>query len=250
MPDPVALRTLAGVSSALGLLACLAYFFVFFKSRGAERSAREAIGDSGLFNSSQLIEILAKFKSDEARLKALLQFTRMERANAEALLSKVKADISVGELRALSHRRDAFMTLVGGIVLLLFGALGLFAARDAPPAGATLGKSDLPNTQVAKLFPFTPVSLLVYDYRNAANLCKGYYLSDGRSNWAEVTSGADGCNSTLFNFREIERTATHAVIYDASRKALLQVPFRDGWVMYQPSKSEPWIAIHETRRLK
>lgn len=137
--NPQVLQALSGISSVLGLLAVLAYFYTLRQGSQAERSVRDIVEGDQLFNADQIVKILSQFSDDGRRLDALEKLTDLDRAKAQRLLTKVKANVDVKQLQAVSDRhRFAVLALAGG-VLLLFGVLGLLWAATLrepdPPTG-------------------------------------------------------------------------------------------------------------------
>src|ERR1700760_3334871 len=133
MPNADVLRVLSGISSVLGLLSCLAYFFVLLLSKRAERSIRTTIDNTEpLLKADHIIRLIAKFKTDEARLQALERLLDWDRRTAEAFLSKVKVDVNVLELVSLEHQHDLSWLLMVGLIFLAIGVLGLLAQPKTP----------------------------------------------------------------------------------------------------------------------
>jgi len=123
------IAALAGVSSVLGFLSLLAYFYLVAQTHRAERSIRETIEGAGLFNAAQVLDILKQFKSDKARLEALVQLTSLDQNKANALLQKIKGNVDVRQLQRLTHRHQIIWAgLVGGFLLLL-GIIGILISR-------------------------------------------------------------------------------------------------------------------------
>lgn len=154
------ITVLASVSSALGFLTLLAYFYLVSQFRRAERSVRETVEGEGLFNSGQVLEILKQFSDDEARLKALAHLTSLDQNKAKAILHKIKSGVDVGQLQRLTYRHFISWAGLIGIVLLLLGLLGMFVPRenkslDTPERSPT--SFDLASTpNVAETPPVTP----------------------------------------------------------------------------------------------
>src|SRR3954467_7078180 len=133
MPNADVLRVLSGISSVLGLLSCLAYFFVLLLSKRAERSIRTTIDNTEpLLKADHIIRIIAKFKTDETRLIALERLLDWDRRTAEAFLSKVKGDVNVLELVSLERRYDLSWLFMVGLFFLVIGVFGLLALHKAP----------------------------------------------------------------------------------------------------------------------
>ena len=143
MPNPEAIRIVSGVSTVLGLVALLGYFYTIYQAKGAERSVRAVIDESGLvIDADQVVKILAALTTDEARIEALKHVLSWDRRRAEDLLAKVKADVSVKDLHRITNRRNIQLALIGGFVFLLLGSIGLISTRD--------GWSQEPDTDTAE----------------------------------------------------------------------------------------------------
>ncbi|WP_035711408.1 hypothetical protein [Bradyrhizobium genomosp. I (2014)] len=96
---------IAGATSVLGVLALVAYFYLYQKVRALEgsefRSVRQVVEGDGIFNADQVIEILQTFGSDSARLAALKELAKVQKHSADGasrVYSKIKSQISVTEL--------------------------------------------------------------------------------------------------------------------------------------------------------
>ncbi len=147
MPNADVLRVLSGISSVLGLLSCLAYFFVLLLSKRAERSIRTTIDNTEpLLKADHIIRLIAKFKTDEARLQALERLLDWDRRTAEAFLSKVKGDVNVLELVSLEHQHDLSWLLMVGLIFLAIGVLGLLAQPKTPAQNTAAAPADSGNS--------------------------------------------------------------------------------------------------------
>lgn len=122
--DPAVIMALAGVSSALGLLSLLAYFYLFSQSRRVERSVRQIVEGEGLFNASLVLEILKQFSTDQARLEALVHLKDLDEHKARVVYGKIKKNVDVTQLQRITDTHRLRAMGLTGVVLLLLGVLG------------------------------------------------------------------------------------------------------------------------------
>ncbi len=140
--NPQIIQVLSGVSSLLGLLAILAYFYSVSQERRAERSVREIVEGEPLFNAKQVIQILKLFQDDERRLEALREFAAHERGKADQLLRKIKKNVDLGKLQSDAARTRLLAMIIGGAVLLLFGVIGFVWAHRSEQGEVPVAVSD------------------------------------------------------------------------------------------------------------
>ena len=130
MLNPEVVKGLVGVSSFLGLLALLAYFYVLAQVRIAERSVRsvrEVVEGDGSFIARQIVQILEQFKEDAARLQALRQLTNFDTKKLQSLLAGIEDKVDVARLAKLSTGR--YLSAVCGILFGTLAVLGLIYSR-------------------------------------------------------------------------------------------------------------------------
>lgn len=101
MIDNQTLYAVLGVSTPLGFLSMLAYFYFLQQFRRNEQSVREVIEGEGLFNASHVLKILETFKDDSTRLQALAILTNHDQTKAKDLLEKLKT-INIIQLHEMS----------------------------------------------------------------------------------------------------------------------------------------------------
>lgn len=125
MSSPPLVGILASVSSVLGLIAILAYWYYLLQRQNTERSARQLIEGEGIFNADQIVAILAQFADDGSRLEALKALAQYDAAKARSLLRKIQSRIDLRRLHDDLNRARRRRLLAAGIVLLGFGMLCL-----------------------------------------------------------------------------------------------------------------------------
>lgn len=124
------IQALSSISSFLGLLAVLAYFYSRSQERRAERSVREIVEGDPLFNANQIVEILRLFNDDARRLDALASLAQRDRDKAKDFLAKIKANVDVEKLQTGGQRHRQMVIAIAGVVLLGLGLFGLLWARN------------------------------------------------------------------------------------------------------------------------
>jgi len=162
----------AGVSTVFGLLALIAYFFLNFRLAAlkaeAQRSVRSAVEGQGIFNASQVVEILKTFGTDETRLAALKELAKSQKAtekSAEIVYEQIKSSthlVDLSDERSAKYKRVTSGTASVFVILatlatgygtltnseFLSALLGLFGADHAPqPAPKVFALADIQTRQ-------------------------------------------------------------------------------------------------------
>lgn len=155
MPNVETLKIVAGISSFVGLLGALAYFYFLQQIRSVERSVREVVEGEGQYISRQIVAILEQFRDDAARLKALETLTSYDSTKAKFLLDKVKSNVDVTRLTELSTRHYLRASGATAIVFFLIGVGGFYysVATKAPntPEGTTTAPEQKPTDSPSDL---------------------------------------------------------------------------------------------------
>jgi len=168
MPTPEVIGTLTGISTFVGLVALLGYFYFLLAARRTENSIRHIVEGEHILNGGQIVKILGQFTTDPDRLAALKEFTQHDADKAKALLGKLKNNVDLGRLNrdnsADGRRRLAvfagfFFTLaVFGLAYYLLGPrpdLGLGNKSDPQRSDA----ADSSASPVPACNEYAPVAI-------------------------------------------------------------------------------------------
>jgi len=149
---------IAGATSVLGVIALVAYFYLYQKVRALEgsefKSVRQVVEGDGIFNADQVIEILQTFDSDGARLAALKELAKVQKHSADGasrVYSKIKSQISVTELEKQRFTNIRRLTVSAAPFFFLIALSTLAYGAYSNPEIATAirefisGKSDGPE---------------------------------------------------------------------------------------------------------
>lgn len=105
-----------------------------------DSSIRREIEGSPIFNDDQVLGIIREFGSDEARLAALRQLARIQKASQESadkVYSKIRPTIDVAEKKTSANRKVKSGSLIIFIFLFTIAALGVLYALVANDAVRT-----------------------------------------------------------------------------------------------------------------
>ena len=94
----------AGVTSAIGAVCLIAYYFSQGKTESTHRSIVDVTGHHD--NRAQVLQLLAGLTTDEAKIRALRDYYKFSESEARRLLSKVKDNVDVTRINqtaATSH---------------------------------------------------------------------------------------------------------------------------------------------------
>lgn len=132
MSDTSLLTAAAGVSTFLGLLGLLAYLYYDKDVRTAKGTIADIIGDKTSFTPKDVVAVLEKFTSEEARLQALEKLTSYGKSGAKLLYSRISERIGVVGLIKLqnSHRRQ--IAAGTGIFFFALAILALVFSLSKP----------------------------------------------------------------------------------------------------------------------
>ena len=83
----------AGVTSAIGAVCLIAYYFSQGKTESTHRSIVDVTGHHD--NRAQVLQLLAGLTTDEAKIRALRDYYKFSESEARRLLSKVKDNVDV-----------------------------------------------------------------------------------------------------------------------------------------------------------
>lgn len=142
MPSAQVLSIAAGISTVIGLLGLVAYLYFVIVFRHSQNSVRAVVEGEGLFNAEQIVSILAQFRDDDSRLRALEALANLDRKKAERLLLKVKPNVDVSRLTTIStgHYRQ-----LAAAAAALFLVLALIAYASATTSTSVNGKTTEPQ---------------------------------------------------------------------------------------------------------
>lgn len=140
--DPKLIEVLSGVSTLLGLLSLLAFFYLHLLLNRAERSVQELIGGENLFNAKQVLIIIEKFHDEQKRLEALKTLTAYDKARARDLLDKVKNNVDVHRLSLMSLGRYHKIAAICAAFFLVLAGIAYLADRSGR-ANATHDEPDV-----------------------------------------------------------------------------------------------------------
>jgi len=93
--DTSLLTAAAGVSTFLGRLGLLAYLYYDKDVRTAKGTIADIIGDKTSFTPKDVVAVLEKFTSEEARLQALEKLTSYGKSGAKLLYSRISERLGV-----------------------------------------------------------------------------------------------------------------------------------------------------------
>lgn len=141
--NPQILELILGVSSVLGLLTLLAYFYFLYISKDIDRSVKKIVEGEGLFNSDQVLNILKQFNNEELKLKALKEIAKLDSTKAEALLEKIKANIDVNHFNQSSINYYKHISWVAALVFILLAFLGLATKLISPETPTSSSPSEV-----------------------------------------------------------------------------------------------------------
>jgi hypothetical protein len=136
------IRVVAGVSSFFGVLSVLAYLYFVAQARSAERSVRDIIEGEGLFNSDQVVNILAQFTSDARRLEALKEIAHYGTTKAASILEKIKSNVDLGQFnrdRLTWRLRQLSLTAAFFLALAVLG-FGYASRTHSPQSSPTVSQ--------------------------------------------------------------------------------------------------------------
>jgi hypothetical protein len=155
MDLPVVLKTVTGISTAIGLLALLGYLFFLLQARRAEGSVRSLVEGEGIVRGDAVVQLLSQFQDDQKRLEALTTLLNFDGAKARDILEKVKANVDVGKLNKQETLvREKHLLIVAGVFLVL-AILGTLAQRQQPSqpqVSPEVPRTDgLPRVQLAQV---------------------------------------------------------------------------------------------------
>ncbi len=123
--NPQILTIVTGISGIFGLLGLMAYLFFQQQVSRAEQSVREIVEGEGLFNASQVLEILKQFSDDTARLEALKALTHHDGAKANNILTKVNANVDIKSLANISHHNYRTASKITASIFSVIAIVGL-----------------------------------------------------------------------------------------------------------------------------
>lgn len=102
MPQVDILTVLVGGSSVIGVIAVLAYLYFLLEFRQAETSVRRLIEDEPFLSSKEIVQVLAQYKDDTERLKALKAITSWGTTRNKDLLQSVREKgVNLNELNRI-----------------------------------------------------------------------------------------------------------------------------------------------------
>lgn len=139
MIDKGILNIIAGVSTFLGFISVIAYFYFKLQIASAEKSISNLIVGESLFNAEQVLKILSQLESDESRISALKELTKYDAKKAQNLLEKVESEININVLsstasnwqRTTKNTTIFFMSLA--ILALLWSFFNHTRIPDSDP---------------------------------------------------------------------------------------------------------------------
>jgi hypothetical protein len=127
----------AGVTSAIGAVCLIAYYFSQGKTESTHRSIVDVTGHHD--NRAQVLQLLAGLTTDEAKIRALRDYYKFSESEARRLLSKVKDNVDVTRINqtAATSRDKRFLitalTFFGLAVIALLAQL-VISLLQVPPA--------------------------------------------------------------------------------------------------------------------
>ena len=246
MPNVDALKAVAGISSFIGLLGALAYFYFLQQIRSVERSVREVVEGEGQYISRQIVAILEQFRDDAARLKALETLTSYDSAKAKFLLDKVKSNVDVTRLTDLSTRYYLRASGTTATVFLLLGVGGFYYSVTARAPNTSNVAASAPESHPTE----SPLDLrptVLYTYTVVTK--DGVVCHNGRiekrgtgGGWVELIPSDPNCKPWPVSYEELGQDDKWFYGWDNARHMTARFPKTSGEVNWLPDKIYPYEA--------
>lgn len=151
MPQATILTVLIGGSSAIGVIAVLAYLYFLLEFRRAETSVRGLIEGESLLSAKEIVQVLAQFKDDAQRLTALQTITSWGTTRNKDLLRSVREEgVNLKELNRIRakglEKRSLLIAVFFLALALVLGLSQYLTNEEAPPSSNLTSSTPTPSS--------------------------------------------------------------------------------------------------------
>lgn len=245
------LSILGGVSTAIGLIAIIAYLYstIAIKAAASE-SIKEIIGINSSFDANQIIGILKEFKDDQSKIQALRKLTQLDKEKATLLAGATHNNPSLRKIIADQHLRKINALRISGAVFLLMGISGI-------AAGYRSGEKIIAPTNLQKKIHQSQALPDLRDWKNI----KAQTRADIEVNGASLDFVSNGhfvatlepsagsyssANVVLKNTDDLVRTfCVSAILENAKDLMTVEIGSKDGLLIVGADYS--WYGLYETQ---
>lgn len=152
---PEVLLAIAGINSIIGLLALFGYLYAYIKLQALNKvkadSVRGAVEGDDIFAADQVLAILEKFTTNEARLAALKELARVQhksQTSAEIVYTKVKDAVDLADFKQVQVKQIRRLARGVAPVFLALAVISSAYGFVTNPDILTLGTEMLSGSRV------------------------------------------------------------------------------------------------------
>jgi hypothetical protein len=143
MIDSSILNILVGVSTPLGIISILAYFFSLRVIKKNENSVREALAGEGLLNKDHILPILERFTDEKMRLDALNTLVDLDKEHAD-VVEKLKG-VDIVKIYNMSTTNFRKITGISSVFFVLLAVISVSVYPFSKPSSSFVEKTYIFN---------------------------------------------------------------------------------------------------------